>query len=241
MEPAQKLLKDYTDQEKGAYLSAIAAIATADRTAAEEELAALNELSGAADLSPETAEKVRTAATEVSDEQLKESLDVLKGSELRFSLLADLVAFAESDKDYSEDEQQLVSKIAQYLNIDQEQYKTIKQFVNKASSSEITQEQLQQPQNLLESLGLGGQLNRAGISSKSLLSGFLGMVGPMILSRMMSGGRGGRGPGGLGGMLGGALGGSMGSGGLGSLISMLNGGRGMGSTGGLLGNLLRGL
>jgi uncharacterized tellurite resistance protein B-like protein len=240
MESSEKLLKDYTDREKGAYITAIAAIATADRTAAEEEVAALNELSTAAGLSPETAEKVRSAATEVSDEQLKESLDILKGSELRFSLLADLVVFAESDKNYSEEEQQLVAGIAQYLNIDSEQYKTIRQFVNKASASEITEEQLQQPQNFLESLGLGGQLNRAGISSKSLLSGFLGMVGPMILSRMMSG-RGGRGPGGLGGMLGGALGGGPGSGGLGSLISMISGGRGMGSTGGLLGNLLRGL
>ena len=38
MEQDEKLLKDYSDLEKGSYLGAIASIATADRAASEEEL-----------------------------------------------------------------------------------------------------------------------------------------------------------------------------------------------------------
>ena len=34
----EKLLKDYSDTEKGAYIAAISSIATADRTAGEDEL-----------------------------------------------------------------------------------------------------------------------------------------------------------------------------------------------------------
>jgi hypothetical protein len=78
MEQSEKLLKDYTDTEKGAYLSAIASIATADRSASEEELQFLNALADSADLSPVQQSKVTLAATELTGEELKASLDVLK-------------------------------------------------------------------------------------------------------------------------------------------------------------------
>ncbi len=251
MEPTEeKLLKDFTDVEKGAYISAIASIATADRSASEEELDFLEALADASDLSPEQRLNVRDAALETSPEILKSNLDTLKGSELRFSLLTDLVAFAESDNDYSDQERKNIENIASYLGINQQQYSAINQYVQQSAEGGTNEE----PMAL--SAGTKDQFQKAGINIGSITKGLLGMVGPMILGSLLSRGMG-RSGGGLGGMLGGmlgsgaagntgglggmlgsgGLGGMLGGGGLGSLIGMLSGGRGIKSTGGLLGGL----
>jgi uncharacterized tellurite resistance protein B-like protein len=254
MEQSEKLLKDYSDMEKGAYIGAIASIATADNTASEDELEFLETLSDSAGLSQEQKESVSKAATELSGEELQKCLDVLKGSDLRFSLITDLIAFAESDRNYSAEEKANIEKIAQYLNINKQQFSLLDQFVQKTKTSEVTPEQAQS-QGFLGSLGLGDQFKNAGINMSSLTKGLLGVAGPIILAGMLRGGLRGGNRGGLGGMLGGGLGGGMlgggmgggmlgggrlGGGGFGSLIGMLSGGRGIGSTGGLLSRVLRG-
>jgi uncharacterized tellurite resistance protein B-like protein len=241
MEQTEKLLRDYSDVEKGSYLGAIASIATADRTASEEELEYIRTLSDSAELSPEQQEAVERAATELSGEELKHCLDNLKGSDLRFSLVTDLIAFAESDQNYSPEEKENIEKVAQYLNINKQQFSLLDQFVKKTAEVKAEPEQMQQ-QGFLGSLGLEDKFKGAGINFGSLTKGLLGIAGPMILGSLVSRGLGGRrgGGGGLGGMLGGGLGGMLGGGGLGSLTSMLNGGRGLGSTGGLFSRILRG-
>ena len=96
MQTTTTILEGYSDMEKGAYLGAIASIATADRSATEEELAYLEALSESANLSEEQNNLIRQAATtEMSDADLKHCLDVLKTSELRFSLVSDVIAFAQ--------------------------------------------------------------------------------------------------------------------------------------------------
>jgi len=246
MEQSEKLLKDYTALEKGAYLGAIASIATADREASEEEIEFLNALCDSAELSSEQKQMIANAATELSGEDLKKCLDVLKGSDLRFSLVTDLIAFAKSDQNYSGEEKANIEKIAQYLNINQQQYSLLDQFVQKASDTEISPEQGNQ-QNFSGSLGMEDKFKSAGLHMGSITKGLLGIAGPMILAGLVSRGLGGRRGGLGGGMLGGGLlgGGLLGGGfgrsrGFGSLTSMLNGGRGMGSTGGLFGRLFRG-
>jgi uncharacterized tellurite resistance protein B-like protein len=250
MQEEQKLLSGYSDREKAAYLSAVASIATADRTASEEEVQFLEMMAESAEISEDEKQRIFNAANETSGDELKSSLDILKTSDLRFSLLTDLVAFAESDQNYSEEEKQNISGIAEYLNINQEQFSTINQFVQKSAESEVTPENMQQ-QGFLGSLGLEDKFKNSGLNFGSISKGLLGMIGPMILGGLVSrglggnrgGGIGGGMLGGLGGMLGGMLGGGGGmlggrGGGLGSLIGMLGGGRGIGSTGGLFGRLL---
>ena len=241
MEQTEKLLKDYSDVEKGSYLGAIASIATADRTASEEELDYIMALADSADLSEQQKKAVERAATELSGEELKRCLDNLKNSELRFSLVTDLIAFAESDKNYTPEEKANIEKIAQYLNINQQQFSLLDQFVQKTTETNAAPEEIQQ-QGFLGSLGMEDKFRNAGINFGSLTKGLLGIAAPMILAGLVSRGMRGRGGGGLGGMLTGGLGGMLGrGGGLGSLTSMLNGGRGLGSTGGLFSRILRGI
>ncbi|MDP9231111.1 MAG: TerB family tellurite resistance protein [Bacteroidota bacterium] len=236
MEGDEKILEGHSDLEKGAYLGAIASIATADRKASEEEMEYISQLCDAADLSPQQKGSVMQAATELSGDELSRCLDVLKKSDLRFSLVTDLMAFAKSDENYSEEEQENVRKIAGYLGVNQQQFSLLDQFAEKAKTSDLTPQETTHP-DFLSSLGLKDKLQNAGISGSGLLKGLIGIAAPMILSGMLSRGLGrGRSSAGVGG--GGS--GMFGGGGLSSLIGMLSGGRGFGSTGGLLGKILGG-
>lgn len=247
------LLEGYGDLEKGAYLGAIASLATADRQASEEELEYLNELAQAANLSGEQQQMVQHAASDLSGEDLNRCLDVLKNSELRYSLVADLIAFAKADQDYSEAEEQNIQKISTYLGLDQKQVELLDEFSQQSVPSSPAEQPEHSQHNFLGS-GLKEKMQGAGINSGGLLKSVLSIAAPMLIGGMLSrrmGGRGGMMGGGLGGMLGGGLGGMLsgggglggmmgGGGGLGSIIGMLSGGRGMRSTGGLLGKILGG-
>jgi uncharacterized tellurite resistance protein B-like protein len=156
----EKLLKDYSDLEKGAYLGAIASIATADHTATEEELEYLDALADSAELSSEQKEAVRRSAIELSEDELKKCLDVLKGSDLRFSLVTDLMAFAKSDQQYSAEEKANIESIAQHLNINKDQFNLLDQFVEKTADTQIEPQQMQQ-QGFLEGLGFGNKFKNA--------------------------------------------------------------------------------
>ena len=71
----QTILEGYSDMEKGAYLGAIASIATADREASEEEISYIRELCDAAQLSGEQKSLIERAATELTGEELNRCLE----------------------------------------------------------------------------------------------------------------------------------------------------------------------
>lgn len=220
----EKLLKEYSDLEKGAYLGAISSIATADHAASDEELEYIMALADSADLSDEQKQAVRRSATELTGQELKRCLDILKESDLRFSLVTDLISFAEADKKYTEDEKTNVEKISDYLGINQQQFNLLDQFVKKTAEVKPGAEELAKP-NFLSKLGLDQKFQNSGINISSLTKGLLGIAGPLILSNLLRG-RQNRG-----------MGSSLnpfstgGGGGLGSIISMLSGGRGFSRTG----------
>jgi tellurite resistance protein len=234
MEPTT-VLESYSDQEKGAYLGAMASMATADRQASDEELQYIAALGDAAEISEPQQEAVIRAANELSGEELKKCLDILKGSELKYSLVTDLIAFAKSDNNYGQEEQQRVKEISEYLGLDQNQFSLLNEFTEKAATKDVPVEEKTKP-SFLSSLGLSEKMKSAGINSNSLMKGLLGFAGPLILGGILSGAMRRRGRVSTG-MLG-NMGGMMRGGGLGSLIGMLSGGRGFSNTGGLLGRIL---
>jgi uncharacterized tellurite resistance protein B-like protein len=241
MNEQNSLLEGHSDAEKGAYLAAIASIATADHQADQQELSYLEDLCDAADLSETQKAQVTNAASDRTGQGLGQHLDTLKNSELRFSLVTDMIAFARADGSYHETERQQIEKVAQHLGVNQQQFSLLDQFTEKAAESKAPPEEKMSP-SFLGSLGIGDKMQMAGINTGSLFKGLIGIAGPMILSKVLGGmfGRRGR-TGGVGGGLfpgGGGIGSGGGMlGGLGSLIGMLAGGRGFGKSGGLLGRL----
>src|SRR5688572_10656544 len=95
----EKILSGYSDDEKAAYLGALAALATADREADQEELQQIRDVAHTAGISPEKEQEVLHAAKDVSGQDLKRCLDVLKNSQLRYSLITDLIAVAKADEE----------------------------------------------------------------------------------------------------------------------------------------------
>lgn len=231
METSVKILTGISDEEKGAYLSAIASIATADAQVTQTEIDHLTHLCEAADLSATQQQLVLKAASEPSGESLVSTLDLLKGSDLKYSLLTDLFAFAKADGNYSEVEEQSVQKIATYLGVDETKLQLLDQLAEKASAAGTTTEQVQEPEFLAS---LGEKLKSNGIDAGGLLKGLVSIAAPLIISKMMNrkqtanAGSASDG-GGLSSLLNG--------GGLGSLFSMLSGGTGIGSATGLISKL----
>src|SRR4051812_22469594 len=153
MENHETILVGHTDPEKGAYLGAIASIATADKEASSEELEYITELCESAQLSEIQQQAVLRAATELSGDELTRCLDILKKSDLKYSLITDLMAFAKSDSNYSEAEEQNVHKIAQYLQVDEKQFSLLDEFAEKAARSSAPPAEIGH-QDFLSSLGL---------------------------------------------------------------------------------------
>jgi uncharacterized tellurite resistance protein B-like protein len=205
MESSEKILQGSTDTEKGAYLGAIASIATADREASDEEVEYLKQLADAAGLSGDQKDAVIKAAREITDEDAKRCLDVLKNSDLKYSLVTDLIAFAKSDNSYSDEEQKTIQKMSDYLGVNKEQFSLLDHFTDKAittasantatgQSASSTANPLTSSQqkpgdtDFLSSLGLKDKLESVGIKGSGLLKGLLGIAAPMLLAKMVTGG-----------------------------------------------------
>lgn len=254
------LLKDYSQEEKGAYFGALATMASADGKTTEEEIEFLSLMSEAAELPENVQQEVVLIAKNPSQINVQKCLDVLKSSQLRFSFITDIISFAKSDGHYAPEEQKEIKQMADYLGVDQKQYSILEQYVNKADEAQKHGED-PTSQSFLNKNGFGDMFKNAGISPQ-MVQGILGVVAPLVIAKLMSGGRrrsygGGMGGGLLGGLLGGGMmGGGMGGGmyrsggGLGSIISILgglNGRKGYGNMrkssgglGGLLGGILGG-
>lgn len=224
------ILKGYSDQEKGAFLGAIASLATADQSASQEELDYISQLADAAEISPQQKEMVLRAAREITPEELKRCMEILRTSELRFSLIAELISFAKSDGNYDDAEKRNIQNAAAELGVNEQQFTLLDSFVTKAAEQPPAETPMQ-PQGFLDSLGFNNKFKSEGMNMSGIGKGLLAVAAPLMLGslfkRRLSGRSGGFSP--LGGM-------GMG-GGLGSLLSGLSMGRGFSGTGGLLGKL----
>ena len=248
------LLKNYSTEEKGAYLGALATMASADGHVSDEEIEFLQLMAEAAELPENLHTEIASIAKNPSQISLQRCLDVLKASQLRFSFLTDIISFAKSDGQYTPEEQKRIAEVGEYLGIDQKQFSILDQFVDKANDA---QKQGEDPtsQSFLNKSGFGDMFQKSGISP-GMVTGILGVVAPLVISGMMNRRRGygggmmggGMMGGGMGSLLGGLLGGGR-QGGLGSMASILGGlggrsgyGSGMasGGLGGLLGGILGG-
>ncbi|UOR00219.1 TerB family tellurite resistance protein (plasmid) [Hymenobacter sp. 5317J-9] len=234
-----RLLESYSAEEKMAYLSAIASLATADRQASAAETEFLQALVHLAGLEGEAGQQVLAAAQDATNQSIQRDLDVLKTSDLRFPLVADLISFARADGEYADGEEAMIGKMAQYLGISQQQKQTLETVVDQAATVP------HDPQDLAKRGffdRIGDMLSSMGIPKSALMTGMLGVVAPVAISRVMSGGNnqgrgsllGGRGGGSLGGLLGGAA-----YSGLGSMLGGMLGGTGGGN--GVQGSMLGGL
>jgi uncharacterized tellurite resistance protein B-like protein len=232
MQTENQVLSEFSDREKVAYLSAIASIATADRAATEDEIEFLQALGQTAGLSADQEQLVLAAANDSSNGVLLQNLNVLRESDLRFSLVTDIISFAKSDGEYTPEEESRIREVAGNLGIEERQYDALNLVADKAKQAQQEGQDVTKP-GFLQSLGIGETLQKAGISS-GMLKGMLGIAAPLLLGRMFGGSAGvGR----AAGVLGGGLLGSLLSGGLGNVFGSSGNASGRGGLTGGLGSI----
>lgn len=246
---SEQLLSGYSSKEKAAYLGALASLATADRRADEQELEHFRALASTAGIDDNETDTILEAANDTSGNYLLKCLDTIKNSELRFSLVTDLIALAKTDADFTPAEKKNIEKVSRYLGVNKDQFSVLDQFVDKAADNTAEEQEITQP-DFMKSLGMQNQFAGTGMNMSSIGSGLLRFLGPMLLGGLAARTLGGRGrpasTGGPGGMFGnnpmgmGRTGGPGGlGGGLGSIISGMARGRNNQSIGGMLGRLLK--
>ncbi|MDQ4141551.1 MAG: TerB family tellurite resistance protein, partial [Bacteroidota bacterium] len=157
------LLKDYSIEERGAYLGALATMASADGNATSEELEFLRMMAEAAELPDNLQHEITQIAQNPTKISLQKCLDMLKQSNLRFSFVTDIISFAKSDGQYSPEEQQRIQEISEYLGINQKQFSILDQFVDKANDAKQHGEDPTSPAFMNKS-GFGDMFKNVGIS-----------------------------------------------------------------------------
>ena len=219
-------LKDYPEQEKAAYLAAVASMGTPEDKASPEEEEFLADLCEEAGLTQADKEEVIMEARNPANDGFERNLDFLRNSDLKYSFVVDILSFAKADGQYTEAEKQKIHRMADRLGISIEQYNALYEYVEKA---EKAQGEEASQEGFLESTGLKQKFENLNIPVKGLLTG---LVGSMLMRGVMGRRRGGL----LSGLLGG--GGYRRRGGLSSVVGMLSGNRGYRRSGGLLSRLL---
>jgi uncharacterized tellurite resistance protein B-like protein len=193
----------YPAAQRAAYLGAIASLLTADHEASPAEGEFLSHLAQATGLSQQDAQHVVDAALDPNNGSLNADLTTLKSSDLRFSLVQDLISFAQSDGQYSDAEQERIGQMAQFLGVSEEQFDALHQFQQAAADGQNVNDP-----RFLQQSGIGSLFSQLGLpKGGGMLSGILAAAGPMILQKVLAG-RGA--PGGMGAGAPGAGGGLMG-------------------------------
>lgn len=239
----QEFLK-HSEEVRTSYLVILSAVASADHESTEEEIAFMEQIASVAGLKEASLGELKTAMAQPSSVDLKAHLDNFKGNDLRFALVTDLLNLAYKDGELEAEEVAQIQKANAHLDINEEQYEALQQYV-KAANNEVndqegnaelndTGELKGEVNNFLEKSGLEGTFSKAGIPTNNFKSGstigsFLTSAAFSILKNYMSGGQQG-GQSGSGSLLSGAMGSIIGS--------MLGGGQSQGQAQGQGGNVL---
>ena len=124
--------------ERVDYLTVVAAMVTADGEVSDSELGKLRQYCKDLDLGPAEIGQVMTDAEQPNQVQIREITSRLKSSELRFTLMTDLLFMAFADGKFVEAEEREVAALADALVITGEQLTAIKKYVQTVLKAQRT-------------------------------------------------------------------------------------------------------
>lgn len=170
---------NYSEGEKSAYLTLLASVATADHENSEGEIAFMQQMCEVSDISQKCANEVTMAMTNPASVDFSTHITNLKNSELKFSLIADIINMVNADGDMDADEVAHVNKLNQALGINQNQFDVMKEYVHKANSH--AKEQTTTP-----GLGFLGGNDSGGSSSSGIGSMLSTAAGFLVQSGLLN-------------------------------------------------------
>ncbi len=170
----QNPLLNYSEGEKSAYLTLLASVATADHENSEGEMAFMQQMCAVSDISEKCANEVTAAMTNPASVDFSAHIANLKDSELKFSLIADIINMVNADGDMDANEVAHVNKLNQALGISQEQFDVMREYVEKANSQAKQQE-------TTPGLGFLGGNDSNGSSSEGGIGSMLGTAAGFLV------------------------------------------------------------
>ncbi|MEO1655833.1 MAG: hypothetical protein AAFU64_19990 [Bacteroidota bacterium] len=244
----QQAFLNQSEEVRTSYLVILSAVASADHENSEEEVAFMEQIAGVAGLKEDSLGVLKEAMTNPGSVDLKAHLDNFKGNDLKFALITDLLNLAHKDGELESEEVVQIQKATAHLEINDEQFDALQQYV-KAANKEVddqegnaelndTGELKGEMNNFLQKTGLDNTFSKAGIPTNNFQSGstigsFLTSAAFSVLKGYLSGGQQ-SGQGGSGSLLSGAMGSIIGN--------MLGGGQNQnqGQGGNVLGSIVSG-
>jgi uncharacterized tellurite resistance protein B-like protein len=206
---------------KTSYLVIMGAIASADHTNSEAEIADIEQMSAVAGLSDSSKQIVKNALTDLQGANLPAHLEKFKDNQIKFALISDLLNLANSDGNINDVESQAVQAVATELGVSGEQFDALKQYIlvankeaAKTPGSPLPEAKEGQP-SFLERMGLKSVFDKLGIPVEHFLAGTtitaaLGTVAYMFLQNYTKPNAQGSHAGTIGGIVGAWLGGALG-------------------------------
>lgn len=133
----EKHLSEYSDQEKLAYLTAIASMAAIDNDVDPNEIENFKNLCKLAKINEETQNKLLLLLEkkDFSDIPLREYIENLANSELRINLMIDLLFMAYADGKVVPEEEEEIKKLATFLKINEKELNSLRMSVELTTKS----------------------------------------------------------------------------------------------------------
>jgi uncharacterized tellurite resistance protein B-like protein len=123
-------LKKYSEKEKIAYLSIVATLVLADNNIADEEISNIRSLCKDIELSDEGIAKIISVTENPDTAPINEFIDVMRSSDLKYTLLCDMYFLAYADNKVELYELKHINDIGYKLNLSREQIYVIKRYVD---------------------------------------------------------------------------------------------------------------
>ena len=138
MSETKHLLTSYSQGDKVAYLSIVASIASADHNVSDEEIAHLRKLCKSVEISSKGLGTVISAAEHPSKVNVVKYIKDLSSSDLRFSLMTDIIALAFADDEFTSEEETKITAMAKTLKIKPDQLAAIKKYIEAVRSAQTS-------------------------------------------------------------------------------------------------------
>jgi len=194
-------LLNYDKNTKIAYLSIISSLCYVDKDFSDEEKEQLNKLLVNLEVSDKGKAKIYSAIYDFNTNERLESIEIikeLKKSDIRFTLISDLVLIAFADEDFKDEEYSYILEIAKEINVTKEQVDTIievqknlKKLKDIPSKSEVAKKIVEESASKLAGAGISVAAIAAsgsviGLSGAGITAG-LAALGALVGGGMLAG------------------------------------------------------
>lgn len=133
------LLK-YEKPLRTSYLVILSSVATADHENSDAEVAFIQQMASFAQLEEAGLQEVATSLRQPASINFAQHLNNIKNSDLKYALVADLINILYADGDMDQQELAQLSRINTALDISEEQFRVMSEYVKKANGQAAQQE-----------------------------------------------------------------------------------------------------